>query len=58
MDPLQKAKFNEVLKLLLAAKVDCRRFNNLRMVFLAEDQKDSCKIILLILKRAYPLRIF
>ena len=34
----EKKQFNEMLKLLISYRIDCRRFGNIRMVFLLEDK--------------------
>lgn len=39
----EKNEYNSMLKLLLSYKIDCRRFNNIRMVFLMEDKQEKCK---------------
>jgi hypothetical protein len=44
MDKEEKRKFNNMLKLLLTSKVDCRRFNNIKMVFLSEDETGKCNL--------------
>lgn len=43
MEPNEREKFNEMLKILLNSRVDCRQFNNLKIVFLSEDKEAKCK---------------
>jgi predicted secreted protein len=43
-DRKEMNKCNKIFELLIKYNIDCRRFNNIRMIFLMEDKNGNCNI--------------